>query len=173
MVSHLTALAGDKPMPMSDISDRQATVVPFRNFFILLALSAIAYDTDAVFVAMAINRNDRIIYYDCRPNVLLKILRHVQDCMSFHKKNDTLALLLPFADFTKSQIIQTGSRLGVDFNLTHTCYNGEYPACGTCHSCMDRLSAFRDAGLEDPIIYKVIPKRKGFEFIASLEKNNE
>jgi 7-cyano-7-deazaguanine synthase len=56
---------------------------------------------------------------------------------------------------SKAQIIQRGIELGVDFSLTHSCYDPteDMLACGTCDSCRIRLEGFREAGLKDPIPY--------------------
>jgi len=61
----------------------------------------------------------------------------------------------PIIEMTKAEIIQKGTQLGVDYSLTHSCYdpdkNGR--ACGRCDSCRLRLKGFADAGLNDPIEY--------------------
>jgi len=49
--------------------------------------------------------------------------------------------------------VKIGTRLGVDYSLTWTCYRGEALACGRCGSCTERLEAFREAGVEDPVEY--------------------
>jgi 7-cyano-7-deazaguanine synthase len=54
---------------------------------------------------------------------------------------------------TKADIVKIGTRLGVDYSLTWTCYKGEALACGRCGSCSERLEAFRLAGVEDPVEY--------------------
>jgi 7-cyano-7-deazaguanine synthase len=56
----------------------------------------------------------------------------------------------------KAQIIQKGVELGVDYSLTHSCYDptSQGKACGECDSCLLRLKGFRDAGINDPISYR-------------------
>jgi 7-cyano-7-deazaguanine synthase len=59
----------------------------------------------------------------------------------------------PLLDLTKAEIIRTGTRLGVDYALTWSCYQGGEAACGVCDSCRLRLEGFREAGARDPIRY--------------------
>ena len=61
----------------------------------------------------------------------------------------------PIIKMTKSQIIKTGTKLGVDYSLTHSCYNPDKNgrACGRCDSCQLRLKGFADAKLKDPVEY--------------------
>jgi 7-cyano-7-deazaguanine synthase len=56
---------------------------------------------------------------------------------------------------TKAEIIRTGAELGVDYRLTHSCYDPDVQsrACGDCDSCLLRKRGFREAGIEDPTIY--------------------
>lgn len=59
----------------------------------------------------------------------------------------------PFIELHKSDIAKIGTELNVPFELTHSCYRGERPACGTCPTCVVRLEAFKEAGLVDPLNY--------------------
>ena len=61
----------------------------------------------------------------------------------------------PLLQLTKAQIIQLGTRLGVPYGLTHSCYDpdAEGRACGRCDSCRLRAKGFRDAGVSDPTVY--------------------
>jgi len=66
-----------------------------------------------------------------------------------------LKINAPLLRLTKADIIRRGISLGVDFSLTHSCYNptDDGAACGVCDSCQLRLKGFREAGLRDPIRY--------------------
>jgi len=61
----------------------------------------------------------------------------------------------PIIEMTKAEIIQKGTKLGVDYSLTHSCYDPDESerACGRCDSCRLRLKGFADAGLKDPVEY--------------------
>ena len=67
---------------------------------------------------------------------------------------DKVALLAPFVNSHKADIVKKGLELGVPYELTWSCYEGGKEACGTCGTCIDRLSAFEANGAKDPIKYK-------------------
>jgi 7-cyano-7-deazaguanine synthase len=62
----------------------------------------------------------------------------------------------PLANLTKAQIIRRGTELGVDYSLTHSCYDPDQTgtSCGRCDACLLRLKGFAEAGLEDPLAYQ-------------------
>jgi 7-cyano-7-deazaguanine synthase len=60
----------------------------------------------------------------------------------------------PFAEWSKTEVVERGLELGVPFEHTWSCYRDEAPACGTCDACAYRLQAFEDAGATDPIDYR-------------------
>ena len=62
-------------------------------------------------------------------------------------------LVAPYLYLTKGDIVREGMKLGVDYTLTHTCYNGVRPACGKCGSCSERILAFHENKAIDPIMY--------------------
>jgi 7-cyano-7-deazaguanine synthase len=65
-----------------------------------------------------------------------------------------LRIHAPLIELTKAQIIQRGLALGVDYSLTHSCYDPDAAgrACGTCDSCLLRLRGFAEVGIEDPAL---------------------
>ena len=66
----------------------------------------------------------------------------------------SFAIRAPLLYLTKGEIIRKGMQLGVDYSMTHSCYDPqEEKACGTCDACLLRLKGFADAGLKDPISY--------------------
>ena len=73
-----------------------------------------------------------------------------------------LTLHAPYLHHSKADIVKIGINLGVDYSLTWTCYRGEALACGKCGSCTERMEAFREAGVEDPLHY-LIPRYQGLE----------
>jgi len=69
------------------------------------------------------------------------------------KPETEIEMLTPVIGMKKSEIIRRGQELGVPFDLTWSCYQGEDLACGNCDSCLLRLRGFAEAGLADPIAY--------------------
>ncbi len=66
--------------------------------------------------------------------------------------SETGRVILPFSKLSKKQVVLLGDRLGVPFNLTWSCYRSGRMPCGKCHSCYIRASAFKEAGLLDPLV---------------------
>jgi 7-cyano-7-deazaguanine synthase len=69
-----------------------------------------------------------------------------------------LRIHTPLIHLSKAQIIQRGLELGVDYGLTHSCYdpNPDGASCGQCDSCLLRLKGFKEAGVADPIVYRLM-----------------
>ena len=62
----------------------------------------------------------------------------------------------PFLNLSKSEILSKGIEMNLDYSKTWTCYEGKYLACGLCGSCNERLEAFKENELDDPLKYSVI-----------------
>ena len=114
----------------------KATVVPNRNMIMLsLAIGyavSLGYDT----VATAVHAGDHAIYPDCRPEFI--------DAMAEAAKVANyvpIRVFTPFIKDTKTDIVRLGKELGVDFDLTWSCYKGVETHCGTCGTCVERLEA--------------------------------
>ena len=67
-----------------------------------------------------------------------------------------MQVVAPFIDKTKADVVATGAKLGVPFELTWSCYEGHEKACGVCGTCRDRLRAFAENGMTDPIEYETL-----------------
>jgi 7-cyano-7-deazaguanine synthase len=155
-----SALTGDAVVPKAEKLDERpqgipATYVPGRNtVFLALALSwAEAIGATAVFIgATAVDYSG---YPDCRPEYVEAFQKVSELGTKAGVEGSPIAILAPFVNSPKSQIITTGVRLGVDYSLTHSCYDpapdGE--ACGKCDSCHFRKRAFAEAGVKDPTVY--------------------
>ncbi len=133
------------------------TYVPARNtIFLSYALAwAEVVGSDDIFIG--VNVLDYSGYPDCRPQYIAayqKMAGLATKAGVEGKQN--LKIHTPLIKMSKAQIIRKGIELGVDYRLTHSCYDptesGE--ACGECDSCLLRLKGFKDAGLEDPVKYK-------------------
>lgn len=131
-----------------------SSYVPFRNANLLsMAVSyAEANDCGAVFVGA--HSEDYSGYPDCRPE-FFDAFQRVVDVGT--KPETSIDVAAPFADWSKTEIVERGRKLAVPYELTWSCYRADEPACGTCDACAYRLKAFREAGVKDPIEYEQRP----------------
>lgn len=112
------------------------TVVPFRNGILLSIATGYAETIQADFVAIASHAGDHTIYPDCR----IEFNNAFQEAM-LKGTHHHIRLLAPFAEWTKSQIVRLGLNLGVDYDMTWSCYKGGDRPCGKCGTCIERLEA--------------------------------
>ncbi|WP_390621126.1 7-cyano-7-deazaguanine synthase QueC [Calycomorphotria hydatis] len=132
------------------------TYVPARNTIFLSVAMGWAETLGAADIFIGVNAVDYSGYPDCRPE-FIDSFRQTADLATKAGVEDTShwTIHTPLIAMTKSEIIQTGTRLGVDYGLTHSCYDpdAEGKPCGHCDSCQLRLKGFADAGLVDPVDY--------------------
>ncbi len=124
------------------------TVVPNRNMILLAVAGAWAISLKADEVAYAAHAGDHAIYPDCREEFVGPLATALQ-----HADWHQVKLSRPFLAETKAGLVRLGSKLGVPFGLTYSCYEGKAEQCGLCGTCQERRSAFRDAGVPDPTRY--------------------
>jgi 7-cyano-7-deazaguanine synthase len=132
------------------------TYVPARNtIFLSLALAwAEALDAEEIFIG--VNALDYSGYPDCRPEYIEAFERMANLATKAGVEGRMrLRIRAPLVAMTKAEIIKTGLRLGVDYSLTHSCYDPVAGglACGRCDSCLLRLKGFSQAGAKDPLAY--------------------
>ena len=131
--------------------DIPVTYVPARNtVFLSYALVwAEVLDCDDVFIG--VNALDYSGYPDCRPEFVESFQRTAR--LGTRRTNFTVHA--PLARMTKAQIIRRGVELGVDYSMTHSCYDPDSQgrACGRCDSCLLRKKGFAQAGVADPTVY--------------------
>ncbi|PIQ99854.1 MAG: 7-cyano-7-deazaguanine synthase QueC [Nitrospinae bacterium CG11_big_fil_rev_8_21_14_0_20_45_15] len=132
------------------------TYVPARNTIFLSFALAYAEVLSAYDIFVGVNAVDYSGYPDCRP----EFISAFEDLANLATKaglagNKRIRIHAPLIHWSKSQIIQKGVELGVDYGLTHSCYapTDSGLACGACDSCILRLKGFKDAGLKDPVAY--------------------
>ena len=133
-----------------------ATYVPARNsIFLSLALGwAESLGTGDIFIG--VNALDYSGYPDCRPQYIDAFEKMARLATKMGVENEhELKIHTPLINMTKAQIFRLGTDLGIDFSLTHSCYDPapDGKSCGRCDSCLLRLKGFSDAGLEDPLRY--------------------
>lgn len=143
-------LMPDKPIPEGRYANDNIsqTVVPARNLVFISSLAAIACSRGIPYVAVGIHHNDSVVYPDCRFGFFQAIDLAVKEATE-----NTVSVIAPFVKNTKADIVAYGNSIGVPFHLTRTCYTEHETACGKCGSCVDRLDAFKKAGLVDPVRY--------------------
>ncbi len=130
------------------------TYVPARNLIFLSYALGYAEVIGADHVYIGVNAVDYSGYPDCRPEFISKF----QNLADYSTKASTedkrhIKIETPLQVLSKKEIILLGNKLGVPFQLTHSCYRGGEKACGHCDSCKLRLKGFKEAGLKDPVTY--------------------
>lgn len=132
------------------------TYVPARNTVLLSLALGCAEVLGAADIFLGVNAVDYSGYPDCRGEFLAAFER-LANLATKAGVEGTLKFRIhaPLLHMTKGEIIAYGTQLGVDYALTHTCYDPDAAgrACGRCDACILRLRGFQDAGLEDPLEY--------------------
>jgi 7-cyano-7-deazaguanine synthase len=128
------------------------TYVPARNtVFLSLALAwAEAIDSRDIFIG--VNALDYSGYPDCRPEYIEAFTRVANLGTKAGVEGKDFRIHTPLISLTKGQIVTEGLKLGVDFSLTHSCYDPDTNGkpCRRCDSCLLRLKGFEEAGIKDP-----------------------
>ncbi len=156
-----SALVGDgevpKDRPVGEMAGEiPPTYVPARNTVLLSLALAWAETLGAFDIFVGVNCVDYSGYPDCRPEYLaaFETLANLATRVGVEGAG-RFRVHAPLIRMTKEEIIVRGRELGVDFSLTHSCYDPspEGLACGRCDSCTLRLAAFAGLGLDDPAGY--------------------
>lgn len=132
------------------------TYVPARNTILLSFALAFAEVLQAQDIFVGINAVDYSGYPDCRPEYLAAFETMANLATKAGVEGQKLKLHAPLIDLSKAEIVQMGTRLGVDYALTVSCYQADQDgrACGVCDSCRLRREGFGAAGLADPTRYR-------------------
>ena len=131
------------------------TYVPARNTIFLSYALAWCEVLGAADIFIGANAIDYSGYPDCRPEFISAFETLARLATKAGVEGTKFQIHAPLISMSKADIVRKGAELGVDFSLTHSCYDPtpEGFACGQCDSCAIRLAGFRDAGLVDPIRY--------------------
>jgi 7-cyano-7-deazaguanine synthase len=152
-----SALVGDGAVPKSDTgivaADIPVTYVPARNTVMLSLALAWAEVLGAERIVIGVNALDYSGYPDCRPEFIAAFEYLASLATRAGVEGRPLQIWAPLQHLTKAGIIRLGQELGLDYGLTHSCYDpveGGRP-CGRCDSCILRARGFADAGVVDPL----------------------
>jgi 7-cyano-7-deazaguanine synthase len=155
-----SALTDDLAVPKSeDVAGIGAgipvTYVPARNTLFLAYALAYAEVIGAQDIFIGVNALDYSGYPDCRPEFVAAFETMANLATKAAVEGAKLRIHAPLIHLSKAEIIARGHALGVDYGLTHSCYDPAPTgaACGSCDSCLLRAKGFADANIEDPTVY--------------------
>jgi 7-cyano-7-deazaguanine synthase len=162
-----SALTADLPVPKDRPEAEMSagipvTYVPARNTIFLSIALGWAETLDVGDIFLGVNALDYSGYPDCRPEYLAAFERMANLATKAGVEGRIASKIhAPLIAMTKAQIIRTGTALGVDYSLTHSCYDPDSAGrpCGHCDSCHLRLKGFAEAGLSDPLEYRTTTTR--------------
>ena len=156
-----SALTDEIAVPKShraeDLDDAiPVTYVPARNTIFLSFALGWAEVLAARHIFIGVNSLDYSGYPDCRPEFIAAYERMANLATKASVEGQRFQIHTPLISLSKVEIIRWGTELGVDYSLTHSCYDPspESEACGHCDSCLLRLRGFEEAGLADPVAYQ-------------------
>jgi 7-cyano-7-deazaguanine synthase len=152
-----SALVGDGAIPKDRPLDAQgipSTYVPARNTIFLSLALGWAEVVGARAVVIGVNALDYSGYPDCRPEYLAAFENLARLATRAGVEGGQLRVLAPLLHLSKREIIEQGLALGLDYGLTHSCYDpaADGTPCGRCDSCRLRAKGFHDAGAADPAL---------------------
>jgi len=152
-----SALTADLEVPKSGVADGiPITYVPARNTVFLSFALAWAEVLSCSDIFIGVNAIDYSGYPDCRPEFIDAFERMANLATKAGVEGRThVHIHTPLIHLSKSEIIKLGGSLGLDFMLTHSCYDPDERgrSCGLCDSCRLRLKGFAEAGVQDPVEY--------------------
>jgi len=159
-IEHLARIGGSSltdaeiPVAEADIGSKEipTSYVPFRNAHLLSIAASWAEVIGAARIYIGAVAEDSSGYPDCRPEFFSAFNKAIE---TGTKPDTKIGILTPVINMRKSEIVRLGTALEAPLHLTWSCYRAGEAACGDCDSCALRLRGFREAGIEDPISYKV------------------
>jgi 7-cyano-7-deazaguanine synthase len=154
-----SALTTDAPVPKDrriDVTEIPSTYVPARNTVFLSLALAWAEVLGAADIVLGVNALDYSGYPDCRPEYLAAFERLAALATRAGVSGERFTIHAPLLNLSKADIIRRGMELGLDYGLTHSCYDPDpsgHP-CGRCDSCVLRAAGFAQAGIADPVVVR-------------------
>jgi 7-cyano-7-deazaguanine synthase len=155
-----SALVGAGAIPKDRPADAPGippTYVPARNTVFLSLALAWAEVVEARAIVIGVNALDYSGYPDCRPEFIAAFEYLASLATRVGVEGHPIRMLAPLQQLTKAAIIRVGLELGVDYGLTHSCYDpaGDGRPCGRCDSCRLRAKGFEEAGVPDPLLTRI------------------
>jgi 7-cyano-7-deazaguanine synthase len=152
-----SSLTSIDPVPHGrdlDASGIPSTYVPARNTIFLSLALGWAETLDARDIVIGVNALDYSGYPDCRPEFIAAFERVADLGTRAGVEGSRFRIHTPLIAMSKAEIIRHGTTLGLDYGLTHSCYDPQPDGrpCGTCDSCVLRAKGFREAGMADPLL---------------------
>jgi 7-cyano-7-deazaguanine synthase len=153
-----SALTGNIDVPKDAVGAPgiPVTYVPARNTIFLAIALGYAEAREAEEIWIGVNAVDFSGYPDCRPEFIDAFQQVILKGTRSGIEKGQPRIVAPLIDLTKADIIRRGTTLGVDYSLTHSCYDPDPAgrACGHCDSCLLRRRGFEEAGVPDPTVYR-------------------
>jgi 7-cyano-7-deazaguanine synthase len=148
-----TPVPKDRPLDRTEIP---STYVPARNTVFLALALGWAEVLGAHDLVIGVNALDYSGYPDCRPEFIAAFEALAALATARGVQGERFHIHAPLQMMTKAEIIRCGTTLGLDYSLTHSCYDpGPGGACGHCDSCRLRAAGFAEAGLADPALRSI------------------
>jgi 7-cyano-7-deazaguanine synthase len=134
---------GEKPV---------STYVPFRNGLFLSSAASIALSRDCSVIYYGAHADDSAgaAYPDCSP-----VFNNAMNEAIWEGSGHQLRIEAPFVNVSKADVVRMGLEIGVPYELTWSCYEGEEEPCGKCATCIDRAAAFAANHVEDPALVRI------------------
>lgn len=130
--------------------NQKITVVANRNMMMLSIAIAWAENLNSQKVYYAAHLNDESVYLDCR-QPFVEALSKASELGTYNK----VEVIAPFVNIYKSDLVKIGTEMSIDYSKTWSCYKGKEKACGLCATCQERIEAFKENGLKDPLPYEI------------------
>ena len=146
-LQHINAIA-DKLGISEDQLDQPPTYVPNRNMIMLSLAAAYAESRNCNKLYYGAQAHDEYGYWDCTSQFVEKI----NDVLNLNRK-EPVQIIAPFTSSSKTDELKMGLEMGINYAKTWSCYRGGEKACGVCPTCIERLKAFEDLNIEDPLDY--------------------
>ncbi len=149
--SNLLQSGGAIPEGHYAAESMKKTVVPGRNTIFASIMSGLAESIGADAISLGVHSGDHHIYPDCRPEYITALHHTIQEATE-----GQVQVITPLINDNKTTILKKGYALNppVPYRLTRTCYKDQLVACGKCGSCVERLEAFSNLKIKDPVDYE-------------------